>query len=258
MSTVGTDKRTFWVTGASSGIGLELARLLAKERNYVFVSARSIHKLECLREAYPENIHVIPIDLRDAKSVANAEREINQHTDHLDSLIACAGTCEYDDGLKLPAEMFAKITQVNYLGVVDAVRIALPLLRRSTHRPHIAAIGSLSSVIPFPRAAAYGASKAALDYFLQSLKIDLLPENIDVTVIRPGFVDTPLTQRNDFDMPFMMSSKTAAKRIASSLHKRPLFYDFPARLAIPLKMMRFMPGVWMRMVAQKFKKAEAI
>ncbi len=258
MGISGTDKRTFWVTGASSGIGLEVARMLAKERNYVFVSARSMHKLECLREAYPENIHVIPIDLRDTKSVDNAEKEINTHTDHLDTLIACAGTCEYDDGLNLPAELFAKITQVNYLGVVDAVRIALPLLRRSTNRPHIAAIGSLSSVIPFPRAAAYGASKAALDYFLQSLKIDLSPEKIDVTIIRPGFVDTPLTQRNDFEMPFMLSSKEAAQRIARSLLKRPLFYDFPARLAIPLKVMRCIPGVWMRMVAQKLKKTEAI
>ncbi len=258
MGTSGTDKRTYWVTGASSGIGLEIARMLAKERNYVFVSARSMHKLECLREAYPENIHVIPIDLRDVTSVDNAEREINTHTDHLDTLIACAGTCEYDDGLKLPRELFSKITQVNYLGVVDAVRIALPLLRRSANRPHIVAIGSLSSVIPFPRAAAYGASKAALDYFLQSLKIDLLPENIDVTTVRPGFVDTPLTQRNDFEMPFMMPSKEAAQRIVHALHKRPMFYDFPARLSIPLKVMRFMPGVWMRMVAQKFKKAEAI
>ncbi|MFL0800555.1 MAG: SDR family NAD(P)-dependent oxidoreductase [Agarilytica sp.] len=258
MGTLDTDKRTFWVTGASSGIGLEIARLLAKDRNYVFVSARSMNKLECLREAYPENIHVIPVDLQDAASVAHAEREINKHTDHLDSLIACAGTCEYDDGLRLSTALFSKITQVNYLGVVDAVRIALPLLRRSTNRPHIAAIGSLSSVIPFPRAAAYGASKAALDYFLQSLKIDLFPENIDVTIIRPGFVDTPLTQRNDFDMPFMLSSKDAAQKIIRGLHKRPLFYDFPAKLSIPLKIMRFMPGVWMRMAAQKFKKAEAI
>ncbi len=258
MSTFRTDKRTFWVTGASSGIGLDLARLLAKERNYVFVSARSMNKLECLREAYPENIHVIPIDFLNPISVASAEREINRHTDHLDSLIACAGTCEYDDGLNLPAELFSKVTQVNYLGVVDTVRVALPLLRRSTNRPHIAAIGSLSSVVPFPRAAAYGASKAALDYFLQSLKIDLSPDNIDVTIIRPGFVDTPLTQRNDFDMPFMMSSKEAAQRIISNLNKRPLFYDFPARLSIPLKMMRFMPGVWIKMVAHKFKKAEAI
>ncbi len=250
------DKRIYWVTGASSGIGMELARALAKARNYVFVSARSEDKLQCLYEAYPENIGIIPLDVTVPESIAQAEHALSEHTDHIDTLIACAGTCEYDDDLALPTGLYERVTQTNYLGTVETIRIALPFLRKSQLSPHIAVVSSLSAVVPFPRAAAYGASKAALDYFLQSLQIDLKPENIDVTSIRPGFVDTPLTQRNDFDMPFMISSKEAAARIVRALPKRPMFFDFPRRLAIPLKIMRCFPSFWRNVVAQKIKKED--
>ncbi len=252
----GAEKRVYWITGASSGIGMEVARALAKARNYVFVSARSEEKLACLHEAYPENIGIIPLDVTDPHSIATAEQLLNEKTDHLDTLVACAGTCEYDDHLALPVDLYERVTRTNYLGTVETVRVALPLLRKSQLSPHIAAVSSLSAVVPFPRAAAYGASKAALDYFLQSLQIDLKPENISVTSIRPGFVDTPLTQRNDFDMPFIITSKEAAARIVKALHKRPMFFDFPRRLAIPIKMMRCFPRFWRNVVAQKIKKED--
>lgn len=252
----GDGKRIYWITGASSGIGMELARALAKERHYVFVSARSEEKLACLKEAYPENIGIIPLDVTDPLSMATAEKLLREKTDHLDTLVACAGTCEYDDNLRLPVDLYDRVTRTNYLGTVETVRVALPLLRKSRLSPHIAAVSSLSAVVPFPRAAAYGASKAALDYFLQSLQIDLKPENISVTSIRPGFVDTPLTQRNDFDMPFIISSKDAAARIVKALHKRPMFFDFPRRLAIPMKIMRCFPSFWRNVVAQKIKKED--
>lgn len=246
------------MTGASSGIGLEVARLLAKQRNYVFISARSEDKLESLREAFPENISVIPLDLSCSVSIAAAESRIKRHTDYIDTLIACAGVCEYDEGLHLSSSMFERITRINYLGVVETVRIALPLLRGSKNSPHIVGVGSLCSIVPFPRAAAYGASKAALDYFLQSLKVDLVDEKIDVSIVRPGFVDTPLTQKNDFDMVFLMSSKAAAERVVGSLSARKLFFDFPLKLAIPLKIMRFLSWFWINYIAKKFRRAEML
>ncbi len=250
--------KTFWVTGASSGIGLDVARSLAKQRNYVFVSARSVNKLQLLKEAYPENVFVIPLDLCDPSSIEAAELALNQHTDYIDTFIACAGTCEYDGELRLDRSLYKRVTQTNYLGLVETVRIALPLLRKSSNNPLIMAVSSLSSLVPFPRAAAYGASKAAVDYFLQSLKIDLAEDGIDVVGVRPGFVDTPLTQKNDFNMPFMISSKQAAEEILKALAKRPMFFDFPAKLSVPLKVMKLLPGIWMNVVAPKFRKLEGL
>lgn len=258
MKSVSDNKRTFWLVGASSGIGLALARELAKQGNYVFVSARSVDKLQALRDVFPNNIEIIPLDLNNRQSIAEAEKTMRGHTDYLDTLIACAGTCEYDDHLQLPADMYERITRVNYLGVVESVRVALPLLRKSSNRPHICAVGSLSSVVPFPRAAAYGASKAAVDYFMQSLKIDLMKEMIDVSVIRPGFVDTPLTRRNDFDMPFIMPVEDAVLAILKRLDRRPMFLDFPGKLAIPLKIFSWMPSIWRSVIAPKMKKQEAL
>ncbi|WP_158658092.1 SDR family NAD(P)-dependent oxidoreductase [Agarilytica rhodophyticola] len=251
--------KTIWITGASSGIGFDLAKLLAKHRNYLYISARSEDKLLALKAQFPDNIFVLPIDVGDSASLAKAEEVLHQQTDQLDMLISCVGTCEYDDVPALQAEQYERLTRVNYLGTVETVRIALPLLRKSASHPHIVAISSLAALVPFPRAAAYGASKAALEYFLQSLKVDIASDNISISIVRPGFVDTPLTQQNDFDMPFLMPSDLAAKHIVKAITKRKMFIDFPKQMSIPLKIMRFLPSFfWMKICAPRFRKPEVL
>jgi short-subunit dehydrogenase len=108
---------------------------------------------------------------------------------------------------------------------------------------------------PFAKAEAYGASKAALQYFFNSLRIDLAPENIDVSVVNPGFVDTPLTRKNDFDMPFLMDVDDAAQRIIKQLSSRPRSYSFPKRLQALLLTSRLMPGTWQKMVSRDISRA---
>lgn len=250
--------KTVWITGASSGIGYDLARSLAKARNFVYISARSEDKLNALREVYPHNIFAVPLDVADTDSLKKAEVQLGGHTDHIDCLILCAGTCEYDNDTSLSRNLFDRLTQINYLGSVETVRIALPLLRKSVSQPHIVGVSSLASVVPFPRAAAYGASKAALEYFLQSLKIDIQEEGIDITIVRPGFVDTPLTKKNDFDMPFLMSTDDAVTEIFKAIQKRKMFADFPKKMSIPLKFMRLFPMLWMKTIAPKFRKTSLL
>jgi NAD(P)-dependent dehydrogenase (short-subunit alcohol dehydrogenase family) len=119
------------------------------------------------------------------------------------------------------------VVRTNLLASSYCIEAALPLLRAG-RTPHLVGVASAVTYLPMPRAEAYGASKAGLRYLFESLRISLSPENIDVTVISPGFVDTPLTERNDFPMPLSWSADKAARHIFAKLEKRPLEIAFPA------------------------------
>ena len=126
----------------------------------------------------------------------------------------------------------------------------MPLLKKSSH-PHLVGVSSQAVQAAFPQAEAYGASKAAVRYFLSSLRMDLKQFNIDVTCLLPGFVDTPLTQKNTFSMPFLMSSDDAAKRMFKALASRPFEFAFPKRLSAMLWAGRHFPKLWLSMLAPK-------
>lgn len=207
-----------------------------------------------LHDAYPDNISLVSMDLTCRDSVESAEEMLNKRTDHLDTLIACYGECEFDGELRLSADIFERVTHTNYLGVVEAVRVALPFLRQSENTVHIVGVGSLSSGVPFPGAAAYGASSAALDYFFQSLKLDLDHDKIDVSIVRLGFSDASLFQENNSHINFNVSSKQSAEKILCVLKRRQLFFDIPFRLSFSLKVMRLLPFVWIKFIAPKFRE----
>jgi len=155
--------------------------------------------------------------------------------------------------------MLKRVMDVNYFGAVNTLAVALPLLRKApNHQAHVVAMGSLASVVPFTRAQAYGASKAALRYFFDSLRIDLADENISVTVVQPGFVDTPLTAQNNFSMPFMLSVQKAAAIIINRLEKKPRTVRFPRRLAWLLLLAAHVPGVWQRMASKGARTREPL
>lgn len=250
--------KTIWVTGASTGIGAELSRLLAASGNFVYVSARSEDKLQHLLASYPANIQPLPLDVGDIGSCDAAEKKLNAFTDHLDLVIICAGTCEYDDGPHLSLDVYERVMRTNFLGAINTVRIALPLLQNSSLGARIVGVSSLSALAPFPRAEAYGASKVALEYFLQSLKVDLADQNIGVTVVRPGFVDTPMTEKNDFSMPFIISCRSAADKILMGIAKEKLFVNFPWKMSVPLTLFGMLPRLWLNSIAPKFRKTETL
>ncbi len=121
-----------------------------------------------------------------------------------------AGSCEYLDFPDPDWSAVRRVMEVNFFGTVNCVEFVLPLLRAGHgRRPHLVVVASQVTAAPFPRAEAYGASKAALQYFCDSLRLDLAHEQIDVSVINPGFVDTPLTRKNDFEMPFSDGCRTS-------------------------------------------------
>jgi short-subunit dehydrogenase len=250
-STTQSKRQTIWVTGASSGLGRSLVLLLADQGHQVIASARDEKALQVL-QALNANIVALPCDMVDESSLESVQAEMVKKFSGIDQIILNAGTCEY---LDFPAPdwlVIRRVMEVNYFGTVNCLKIALPLLRSSqASRPHIVAIASQVTKAPFPRSEAYGASKAALQYFFECLRIDLAPENIDITVVNPGFVDTPLTRKNDFDMPFIMDVDEAANRIIKNISSRPRVYSFPKRLQGLLLISKLLPSLWQKMVSQK-------
>ncbi|WP_160153490.1 SDR family oxidoreductase [Microbulbifer sp. ALW1] len=247
------DKKIVWVTGASSGIGRALVKRLAADGHYVIVSSRNREALLDLQLGHAKLIRVLDCDVGSDTSMVEAQRRLEEITDELDLVIACAGICEYDDNLSLDLTSYRRVFDANFFGVVNTLRVAKPLLANS-RQPVFAAVGSLSSVVGFPRAEAYGASKAALEYFIQSVRADTSKVSLRPVLIRPGFIETPLTTQNDFKMPFLMSADAAAERILVGLERKQSVIDFPRRLSWPLRLLNLLSPLWYRLCAPRITR----
>lgn len=229
-----------WLTGASSGIGLAVAKELLQRGHQLALSARRGEALQALAQAYPGQVLVLTGDLGDAQSVRAIGDAIEQSWGALDCVILNAGTCEYLDARAFDASMVERVLRINLLGAAYCIEAALPLLRRGV-RGHLVGVASAATYMPMPRAEAYGASKAGLRYLLEALRIDLASEGIDVTLVNPGFVDTPLTRRNDFPMPMRWPVDRAARHIVQRLDARPLEIAFPAPFIAALRLLSLLP-----------------
>jgi len=139
------------------------------------------------------------------------------------------------------AGLLKRVMDINFMGFVYGVEAALPLLREG-NAPHLVGMSSTVAYTGLPRAEAYGASKAAIRYFLQALRVDLLPQKIDVSIICPGFVKTPLTDLNDFPMPMQISAETAARSIRKGMERRSHEIRFPVLFALILRVVAVLPS----------------
>ncbi|MFL0796393.1 MAG: SDR family NAD(P)-dependent oxidoreductase [Cellvibrionaceae bacterium] len=232
------------ITGATSGLGKQLALDLA-ENNLVIASGRNPEKLQALTKQN-RNILTLPFDTANKGTLYTTQKQLESLTPRLDRVILNAGICEYLNIQDTNWHVVEKNCQTNYLGTINSLEICLPLLKK-TAGSHIAVVSSLVTEAPFIRAEAYGASKAALEYFFNALRLDLKSYGIDISIVRPGFVDTPLTRKNDFPMPFLMSVEKASDTIIKQLEKRPFNIDFPVRLKYLLTLSKVFPKLWLNL-----------
>ena len=232
--------KRIWLTGASSGIGAALAEILLHQGHHLAVSARNATALHALAERFPQQVLLAPGDLSDAEQVKAIGERITEHWGVLDTVILNAGTCEYVDTQHFEAAMIERVMRANLFSASYCIEAALPLLRQSS-QPHLVGVGSSVTYLPLPRAEAYGASKAAMRYLFETLRIDLAAEGIAVTLVSPGFVDTPLTQKNDFPMPMRWPVEKAARHIAERLDKRPYEIAFPGPFIATLRLLAHLP-----------------
>lgn len=241
---------TILITGASSGIGRETASYYAKQGWTVYALARSADKLAELAAENPERIIPVSLDLTDTAAMQEWQRRLPA-TVNFDVVLLNAGNCEYVEATDLDLAAFERTFAINFQAVVASTKLFLPKLQSGNT---LAIVSSMAHFFPFTRSEAYGASKAAVSYFAESLRVDLSDTGIRVCLIEPGFIDTPLTQKNDFAMPFLMPVATAAKRIFDGINAKKLRLRFPRRLGYLLKVLSMLPYGMRTKLAARMKQ----
>jgi len=234
---------TVWITGASSGIGRELAIKYAKLGSTVYASARNKNALKTLvmdTETAAGNIISTPLDVTDDMAIDSVVAQFRNDGTTPDLCILNAGYYKVMEFDELNLEHFADTFSVNYTGVIACMLAVLPQLMVK-HAGHIAVVSSVAGYSGLPNAAAYGSSKAALINLCESLRHDFINHGLQLTIVNPGFVKTPMTDKNNFKMPFLLSAENAADRTIKGLASSRFEVTFPRRFTWLLKCLRLLP-----------------
>ncbi|MCK0070885.1 SDR family NAD(P)-dependent oxidoreductase [Kordiimonas laminariae] len=242
-----------WITGASTGIGRSLALKYCENGASVFATARSANKLKQLEkdaENLKGSLYIFSADVTNQSDIEQAYVWLVQHLGTPDKVILNAGTYFPTPAATLNAEEHGKIMDVNYMGVLNCMETILPTMRENK-AGQIAIVASVAGYRGLPNASAYSASKAALIAFSESLKEDLKSDDIDLKLINPGFVKTPLTDQNDFSMPFLMHVEDAVETIINGLEKKAFEIAFPTPFALIMKLLNILPNWAYFAVARK-------
>jgi NAD(P)-dependent dehydrogenase (short-subunit alcohol dehydrogenase family) len=228
--------KVVWLTGASKGIGYHLATALIEAGAQLIVSARDTSVIADM----PASDH-IDCDVTQAEDVKRVVERIVAKHGGLDCIILNAGNAEYVNTKRFDSAVYERMMAVNFTSQVYAVEACLPHLRNS-FSPYIVAMSSSVAWTGLSRGHAYSASKAASRNFFQGLALDLAREDIAVSVICPGFVRTPLTDKNDFNMPGLIEPETAAKHIMNGMQSMKPEISFPKRFTIPFRLITILPA----------------
>lgn len=229
-----------WITGASSGIGAAVARRLAEDGWQVAASARNAEKLADLAAASAGRIVAYPLDVTNVVAARTVVSRIEEETAPIARAILNAGTFVPTEIEQFTADHFREHVEINLMGTVNCLEPLLPRLCER-RKGQIAVVSSVAGYRGLPRAAAYGSTKAALINLTESLKLGLDKYGVKVQVVNPGFVKTPLTDKNDFPMPFLMDVEDAAAALVRGLDRTAFEISFPKKFTFWMKRLRSLP-----------------
>ena len=232
--------KKIWITGASSGIGKELALKFSKEGWQVAASARRENLLNEL-EKVNSNIYSFPLDVVDLESSKKIFNEIIGKLGGIDLCVFSTGTYDPKKEREINLEQIQNTINVNFFGTLNCIK-AVEKYFKEKKNGHISIVSSVAGYRGLPNSTGYGPSKAALTNLAESLYFDFKKYNVRVSLISPGFIKTPMTDKNKFKMPFIKSSEFAANKIYKGLINSKTFeITFPKQLTIIMKILRIIP-----------------
>ena len=233
--------KKIWITGASSGIGKALAIKFSKEGWQVAASARRENLLKDLNNQNP-NIHPFPLDIKNETETKNIFQNILEKFETVDIVVFCTGIHDPDAEKQLSSEKIREIMETNFFGTVNCI-MAVNAYFRERKNGHISIVSSVAGYRGLPAASGYCASKAALISLAESLFFDFKRYNVRISLVSPGFVKTPLTDKNKFPMPMIKSPEYAAEKMFIGLTKKNTFeIHFPKTFTIIVKLLKIMPN----------------
>ncbi len=235
------NKKTIWITGGSTGIGQALAIKFASKGWNVAVSARRSELLDKLSKSY-ENISSFPLDVTDKEKCKEIFNQIKHKYKNIDICFFSTGTWDPKKEKDIDVDQIENVFKVNFFGTVNSIK-AVEQHFRDKKNGIITIVSSIAGYRGLPNSTGYGPSKSALNNLAESLYFDFKRYNVRVCLVSPGFIKTPMTDKNDFKMPFLKTPEYAADQIYEGLVNKKLFeIHFPKSLTITLKLLSFLPS----------------
>jgi len=237
------NKKTVLITGASSGIGSGLAQAFASEKCNLILLARRKNLLDELAESLKDSgssILTLKCDVTNKDEVKLCIDEALKHFGDIDIAVLNSGIGKSVKIQNLNSEDAEDIFDVNVLGVIKCIEFLIPGFIKSK-KGMIVGVSSLAEVRGFANNGFYSASKAALSIFLESIRLELKKYNVKVITVKPGFVRTHMTDKNNFKMPFLMDLDKAVKIIINGIKKEKRIIQFPLPTVITAKILKVLP-----------------
>ena len=247
------NKKTIWITGGSTGIGKALAIKFASEGWNVAVSARRTELLNELKRIN-ENIHPYPLDVTDKEKCNKVFNEIKNKFENIDICFFSTGTWNPKKEKEIDVEQMEEVFKINFFGTVNSIK-AVEQYYREREKGIITIVSSIAGYRGLPNSTGYGPSKSALNNLAESLYFDFKRFNVRVCLVSPGFIKTPMTDKNDFKMPFLKTPEFAADQIYDGLINKNIFeIHFPKALTLTLKFLSFLPSkIYFKLIGRMTK-----
>ena len=245
--------KVIWVTGASTGIGKALAIKFSKNGWKVAISARRLELLEEISKKN-ENIFSFPLDVTNKDECSKVFSEIKNKFGQIDLCIFSTGTWDPKKEKEIDVEQIENVMKVNFFGTVNSIK-SVEKYFKELGKGHISIVSSIAGYRGLPNSTGYGPSKSALNNLTESLYFDFKRYGVRVSLISPGFIKTPMTDKNDFKMPFLKTTEYAAEKIYNGLVNTNAFeIHFPKQLTIVLKILKILPNwLYLRLVGKLTK-----
>ena len=235
------NKKTIWITGGSTGIGKALAIKFANKGWNVAISARRENLLQEISNSH-ENIHEFPVDVTDKIKCKQTFEQIRNKFESIDICFFSTGTWDPKKEKDIDVEQIENVFRVNFFGTLNSIK-AVEEYFKNRKMGTITIVSSIAGYRGLPNSTGYGPSKSALNNLAESLYFDFKRSNVRVCLVSPGFIKTPMTDKNDFKMPFLKTTDYAAEKIYDGLVNKNIFeIHFPKSLTLILKILSFLPS----------------